>query len=65
MDGVFTLPYTPITPALDPSYVYHFDNIATGPNGEQVPQCKNYRFWGYQATPFMQELNNNGLRISD
>jgi hypothetical protein len=65
MDGLFTIPYQMVTNALDPNLVYYFDAMATGPEGQQQPQVKNFRFWGFQAIPFMEELINNDLRITD
>jgi hypothetical protein len=65
MDGLYTMPYEFIVPNLNPDNIYFFDHMVIGPEGQQQPQIKHFRFWGFQATPFMEELIKNELRISD
>lgn len=65
MDGLFTLPYQMITATLDPNQHYFFDAMTTGPDGQQQPQIKQFRFWGFQALPLLEELSKNGLRVTN
>jgi hypothetical protein len=65
MDGLFTLPYRPITPQLDPNLLHYFDFMMTGPDGQSLPQVKHFRFWGYQVLPLIEELIKNGLKLSE
>jgi hypothetical protein len=65
MDGLFTLPYQMIGPTIDPNFHYYFDAMTIGPEGQQQPQIKNFRFWGYLALPLLEELSKNGLRVTN
>jgi hypothetical protein len=65
MDGLYTMPYEQITVALNPDNIYFFDNMAVGPEGQQQPQIKHFRFWGYQVIPLIEEMIKNELKLID
>lgn len=57
-DGMFNLPYYG-----DPAQCY-FDAIAEF-EGNRIPQCYRWRFWGPLAERLMGELTNQKISIRD
>jgi hypothetical protein len=64
-DGLFTLPYEPITSLYDENKLYFYDALVTTDDGRQLPQIKNWRYWAYQAPYFMDNLGKEGFRITE
>ena len=65
INGLFTLPYEPVTEILDPSKMYYFDNFMVDANGQNIPQIYVWRRWGYKALDLIERLHINGLQLNE